>query len=181
MYEGEKLPKEQVAIIHGSSKFYGFAKVMTDIMEVVGIRCNLANSVEVLPGRHEIGALVCVKLASPECERKLGGYYPLVLYAMPGHEYQVKSSLWRTENTIVAVVDTRSSEIVASQPRKRRSYLYWYKPNVVVEQLRKDYRECKAKGLEKWCMQEKGYIWKASYLESRSCLSFKNIIPKKPD
>jgi hypothetical protein len=176
MYEGEQLPNEQIAIIKGSLKYYVYAHLEVYLKEVDGIQCRgvgvLTSSVEVLPGRHEI--IVGVK-------RRIGGgnafdlaiqdlttphdYYALSFYAMPGHKYKAKSSFWKTKNGLVTVVDTHSGEIMASQPRKRFQPSYisgnwgWHKPDVGIEQLNQDYSECRAKGQEKSCMEEKGYTW----------------------
>jgi len=117
-----------------------------------------------LPGWHEIEVSV---------DRQVGGaadpfsagiiyatkkfdYYTLGFCSLPGHKYLVKSSFWKKKDARVTVVDTRSGEIVASQSRK---VWYWHKPDVSIEQLKQDSSECKAKGDEKSCMEEKGYSW----------------------
>lgn len=177
MYEGEQLPKEQIAIIKGSLKYYVYAYLEINIKEVDGIPLmfkSSTSSVEVLPGWHE--TVVSVK-------RIIGGgnafdlaiqdsivpddCYALSFYAMPEQKYKVKSSFWKTKNGLVTVVNTHSGEVVASQPRKsfQPSYISisgnwaWYKHDAGIEQLKGDYSECRAKWKEKSCMKEKGYTW----------------------
>jgi hypothetical protein len=176
MYEGEQLPKEQIAIIKGSLKYYAYAYLYVNLKEVDGIQSRFegptSSAVEVLPGWHEIVVSVTRKIGSggqysiiADAVPPPSDYYTLSFYAMPGQKYKVKSSFWRTKNALVTVVNTHSGEIVASQPRKSFQLSYisrnwgWYKPDVGIEQLKQDYSECRAKGQEKSCMEEKGYAW----------------------
>ncbi len=166
MYEGEKLPEEQIAIITGSSKYIVIGVSWVYLIHVDGIPCKymtVAETVDVLPGWHEIDVVVKRDTYYPTDF----DYYTLSYYAMPGHKYRVESSFWKTKDALVTVVDTGSGEIVASQLREssktlqqiRRKICYWHKSDISIEQLKQDYGECKAKGQEKRCMEEKGYSW----------------------
>lgn len=119
MYEGEQPPREQTAIIKGSSKYLGFGIMSVFLVSVDGKPIERSSPlqlnvwVEVLPGQHTVQVVVWRDVMEFEKIKP----YVLDFYALAGHTYRVRASTWETKNALVKIVDTNTGEIVASTPR----------------------------------------------------------------
>jgi hypothetical protein len=95
MYEGEQRPKEQVAIIKGSSKYLYFGVLFVFVTQVddKSVKPTFPPStnvnVEVLPGQHTVQVVVWRDVMEFE-KIKL---YVLDFYALAGHTYRAKASV----------------------------------------------------------------------------------------
>jgi hypothetical protein len=123
MYTGEALPKEQVAVIKGSTKFLylGLAYVVTGarILEADGkALLHPTKTCEVLPGLHSLVVepyrwLDVLFLPNPGGETC--GWVFLKFNTEAGHQYKIEVPYWWKRGTLVNVIDTKSGEIVATQ------------------------------------------------------------------
>lgn len=143
MYQGEKLPKEQIAIIKVSRSHYVYfpptfmgisgIDVLAIDNETIQSRVpklipdyaygRLVTRIEVLPGFHTLYVVARKEVAA-------GSYFgPLQLYegnqglllllnAEAGHEYKIKIPYWWKKGSLIRVVDAGSGEMVASETIK---------------------------------------------------------------
>jgi hypothetical protein len=144
MYEGPKLPKEQVATLEGSTSVYLGVWFLTNVLTcylrhlfwpdsdvtfaaVSGGRIEpnyfkyyggLPPKIEVLPGHNKVFVLL-----DKEAFRGMGGeglyhrHYTVWLEfnAEAGHKYKVKAPYWWKKGSLIRVVDAGSGEVVASE------------------------------------------------------------------
>jgi hypothetical protein len=143
MYQGEKLPKEQIAIIKVSRSHYVYfpptfigisgIDVLAIDNESIQSRApklipdytyaRLATRIEVLPGFHTVHVVARKEVA-------VGGYFgPLQLYdghqvlrllfnAEAGHEYRIKVPYWWKRGSLIRIVDVGSEEVIGSETIK---------------------------------------------------------------
>ncbi len=135
IYEGPKLPKEQVASIKVSRShwlyfpptFFGVSGIDVLGTEDKGINPlvnKLITRIEVLPGFHKVFVQV-----RKEVWAGSNWTGPIQLYethqnlylefnAEAGHEYKIKVPYWWKKGSLVRVVDIGSGELVASETIK---------------------------------------------------------------
>jgi hypothetical protein len=159
MYEGEKLPKEQVAIIKQSNSVIPLLLLFmfsgTEINEVNNRRINREiffrrSEVEVLPGMQKVAVIVNKSMVAPT---DFGNLYQdkkfvcLEFSAEAGHEYKIRAPFWWKKSSMVTVVDILSGHVVASQSITGLPKTYSPSPRI--------------QGLleEEKCMKDKGYGW----------------------
>lgn len=132
MYTGEALPKEQVAVIKGSSKTYLYYNVMISIVSVdEELRTYpSANKVEVMPGFHKVVIMIWVyenrhNIFLQLAARSFTDYYAFEFTAESGQQYKIETvdflSFFRStvpvpRSSLIAVVDINSGSVVARQP-----------------------------------------------------------------
>ena len=142
-YQGEKLPKEQIAIIKVSRSHYiyvpptfiGISGIDVLAIDNEGIQSRapnlitdyaygrLATRIEVLPGFHTVYVVARKEVGA-------GSYFgPVQLYdghqglrllfkAEAGHEYRIKIPYWWKKGSLIRIVDVGSEEVVASETIK---------------------------------------------------------------
>ena len=132
MYEGKKLPEEQVASIKMSRShwlyfpptLFGVSGI--DVLGTEGKRTNplvnrLITRIEVLPGSHKLFVQV-----RKEVWAGSNWTGPVQLYethqslyldfnAEAGHKYKIKVPYWWKKGSLIRVVDVGSGELVASE------------------------------------------------------------------
>lgn len=132
MYEGPKLPEEQVASIKVSRShwlyfpptFLGVSGI--DVLRTESKRTNplvnrLITRIEVLPGSHKLFILV-----RKEVWAGSNWIGPVQLYenhkclyldldAEAGHKYKIKVPYWWKKGSLIRVVDVSSGELVTSE------------------------------------------------------------------
>jgi hypothetical protein len=140
MYQGEKLPNEQIAIIKVSRSHYvyfpptfiGISGI--DVLAIDNERIQsrapklipdyaygrLATRIEVLPGSHTVYVVARKEVGA-------GSYFgPVQLYngyqglrllfnTEAGREYKIKVPYWWKKGSLIRVVDVGSGEVVASE------------------------------------------------------------------
>lgn len=161
MYEGEKLPKEQVAIIKQSKSMIPLLLLFvfsgTEINKVNDTRIHREifsqkSKVEVLPGLQKTAVIVDKSVVG----FTYGGdgtiykdkkFVSLEFNAEAGHEYEIKAPFWWKKSSMVTVVDIPSGHVVASQ--SITGLPKTYSPNPRIQGLLE----------EENCMKEKGYGW----------------------
>lgn len=141
MYEGPKLPKEQVAImkvcrshwLYFPPTFFGISGIdvlfidneviKSPVPKLIPNYGRLATRIEVLPGFHTLHVVARKEVAA-------GSYFgPMRLYeryqglnlslnAEAGHDYKIKVSYWWKKGSLIRVVDVGSGEVVASETIK---------------------------------------------------------------
>ena len=135
MYEGPKLPKEQVAIIKGDhspkllfapaifirSSYVGFLGTDGNAFKPIYLQPGgYPSKIEVLPGYHKVIVLLHKEAfrgyAGPIYERNKA--ISLEFYAEAGHDYLIKVPRWWKEGSPITVVDVGSGEVVASETIK---------------------------------------------------------------
>jgi hypothetical protein len=135
MYEGPKLPREQIATIKVSRShwlyfpptFFGVSGI--DILGIEGKGINLlANRlitrIEVLPGFHKVFVQVRKEvwvgsnLTGPIQLYEAHQNLYLELNVEAGHKYKIKVPYWWKKGSLIRVVDVGSEEVVASETIK---------------------------------------------------------------
>ncbi len=125
MYTGEALPKEQIAVIKGTSKEYFFrGRVGVYIISVdEELRKGPSfNRVEVMPGLHKV--VVGVNVVSGWGNIDVLGNYSLEFNAEAGHEYKIITRDHWKEDAFIALIDTNSDTVVS---KKRINKWHWFK------------------------------------------------------
>ncbi len=135
MYEGSKLPKEQVATVKVSRShwlyfpptFFGVSGIDVLGTEDKGINPlinKMITRIEVLPGFHKIFVHVRKEVWAGSNwtgpMQLYGSHQNLYLEfnAEAGHEYKIKVPYWWKKGSLVRVVDIGSGELVASETIK---------------------------------------------------------------
>jgi|GEM_PF-3355676 len=161
MYEGEKLPNEQVAIIKQSNNVIPLLLLFmfsgTEINEVNNTRINRemffrTSKVEVLPGLQKVAVIINKSVVGftywgDGTIYKDKKFVSLEFNAEAGHEYEIKAPFWWKKSSMVKVVDIPSGFVVASQPIIGLPKTY--SPNPRLQGLLE----------EEKCMKDKGYGW----------------------
>ena len=124
MYTGEALPKEKIAVIKGNKRFlfvvFAYVQSGVRIREVDGrLLLPPTEKCEVLPGLHDVVVEAYSKggmgtfLLTP-----FSSYFRVSFKfnTEAGHQYRIKVPSLTYKGALVKVKDTKSGEIVGSQP-----------------------------------------------------------------
>jgi hypothetical protein len=116
MYTGEELPKEQVAVIEGTTRFlylvFGYICVSVKISQVDDkVPFHPVHKCEVLPGLHTVAVTVFREGGFLLDFEPISRSISLEFNAEAGHHYKIKAGY--TASTVVNVIDIESGEIVA--------------------------------------------------------------------
>lgn len=119
VYTGEVLPKEQVAVIEGTTRFlylvFGYIYVSVKISQVDDkVPFHPVHKCEVLPGLHTVVVKVSREGAFLLDFEPISRSISFEFNAKTGHHYKIKAGY--AASTVVNVIDIESGEIVASQP-----------------------------------------------------------------
>jgi hypothetical protein len=140
MYQGEKLPKEQIAIIKVSRSHYVYfpptfigisgIDVLAIDNESIQSRApklipdytyvRLATRIEVLSGFHTVYIVARKEVGAGSYFGPVDLYkgyqgLSLLFYAEAGHEYRIKVPYWWKKGSLIRIVDVGSEEVVASE------------------------------------------------------------------
>ena len=115
---GEKRPKEEVAIITGSTYYWvlAFSDITISSVDSIPTESHSKETVAVLPGRHTV--IAHYKSYWPNggglgLGESTIGQFKLVFDVEAGYKYKIKlKSRWRKASVIV--VDTRSGMVIGS-------------------------------------------------------------------
>ncbi len=111
-YSGDPRPKNEIAILKGAWNEYFFTSVTGHVKSVDGQDIKSADTVEVLPGEHQVSVYLR--------KRSFGGIFlrgkpvRFTLMAKPGHVYLVDGN-WNWGNNQLWIEDTTTGEIVAGK------------------------------------------------------------------
>jgi hypothetical protein len=133
MYEGPKLPREQIATIKVSRchwlyfppTFFGVSGIDVLGTEDTNPLINrLITRIEVLPGFHKVFIHVRKEVWAGSNWTGLMQLYQshqnlyLEFSAEAGHEYRIKVPYWWKKGSLIRIVDVGSEEVVASETIK---------------------------------------------------------------
>ena len=126
MYTGEELPEEKISVIRGSSGSLRVRVVAVDDEWVNCPQAGTSHGVEVLPGKHQIRAIISRHTDSPFPLLPFGWVYfgdtslggrELELNVEAGHKYKIEAKEASGKNAgFIIVVDTNTGEEISRNP-----------------------------------------------------------------